>query len=221
MEFKIRKLRELIAATVGEDLKAEGFSIDKSLTWVTKKVNKKNKIKCFINCYDYTPTKIEFRLIFQIWVNEIVIEMERYHEYIGEPFQKEWPVFSFCEGDFNSETRHLEHKIRNAYTHIITEANEVDAAIKACRITLKEEIIPILPTFSIFENLQEYVLQNYKDIRESTLTKPSIIAMKLKGKAELNMLVQHFWRDLKFEQKPKEDIFRKYVEHITEYSESE
>lgn len=218
MDFTVRKLREVIASTIGEDLKAEGFSIDKSLTWLTKKVNKKNKIKCFINCYDYRPTKIEFRLIFQIWVSEIVTEMEKYHNYIGEPFDKEWPVFSFCEGDFNSKTKHLEHVIRNSYTHIITNVNEIDAEIASCRNTLKAEIIPALPTFSALENFQNYVLQNYKDIGKSTLTKPSIIAMKLKGEKELLILAEYFWNDLKFSQKPKQDIFRKYVENVINYN---
>ena len=220
MDLKVGKLKEIVASTIGQDLIAENFTIDKSLTWLKKTINKKNKIRVFIDYYNYAPVKLEFRLIFQFWILEIVQEMQAYHQYLNESFSKDWPTLSFSEGDFNSTTKHLEHKFRNAYTHVVTKINSTNLPIQECRKTLNEEIIPILSTFSILEEFQDYVLNNYKDIGESTLTKPSIIAMKLMGAKELKMIVEHFWSTLQLDQKPKDHVFRRYIENIIPYSEN-
>ena len=221
MELKVRRLREIIASTIGEDLIAEGFSIDKSLTWIKKTVNKKNKIHFLIDCYNYAPVHLEFRLIISFWISEILSEMEKYHHYLNESFNSKGELFIFSEGDFNPLVKNLELKFRNAYTHIVTDINDTEIQISECRKTLREEIIPLLPTLSVLEKFQDYVLENYKDPEKSWLAKTGIIAMKLKGAKELEMVVDYFWKSLELDKKPKDNYFRNYVENIITYSKTQ
>jgi len=149
MDLRVGKLRELIASTIGEDLIAEGFTIDKSLTWIKKRINKKGKIEFFVDCYNYAPSKLEFRLLITFWIFEVIKEMEKYHQYLSVPFNNKSQLFIFSEADFNPLTKNLQLKFRNAYTHIVTDINDTKIPIGDCRKTLQEEIIPILPIFSV------------------------------------------------------------------------
>lgn len=192
MELSIENIKKDIANIIGNDLIADGFKLDKSNTWYTKKINK-NKVKIFVDCYNYKPIKIEFRLIFQIWIDEIIKEKEKFHRYLNEPFLNEWPIFSFCEGDFYKETKHLEHKYRNAYTHIIESHLDVEREILACKKLLYSEILPSLNDFTSLELFQSFVLNNYQSLSLNYYFIPSMIAMKLKGINELRKVVDYYW----------------------------
>ncbi len=50
MNLTIGNLKQVISSTIGEDLKAEGFTVDKSVTWIKKTVNAKSKIHLFVDC---------------------------------------------------------------------------------------------------------------------------------------------------------------------------
>lgn len=216
MDLKVGRLREIIASTIGEDLKVEGFSIDKSLTWLKKTINKKSKIRIFIDCYNY-PSRLEYRLGFQFLIAEIESEREKICRFAGIEFQTGFNLI-FSEGYFHPKVKHLEHKYQSAFTHIVTDFKMVDDTIEDCRKVLKEEIIPQFPTFSILENFQQYVLNNYETIGDDTFTIPSIIAMKLKGDKELRMITDHFWNSLELDKKPKDHVLRVYIENVIAYS---
>jgi len=220
MELRVGKLREIIASTIGEDLRAESFTIDKSLTWIKKIVNKKSKIQFFVDCYNYSPNKLEFRLLLNFWIFEVIEEMEKYYKFLNEPFNNKSPLFRFSEADFNPLTRDWDLKFRNAYTHIVTDINDTDTPIKECRDILQTEVIPLLPAFSVLEEFQEFVLLNYKDPSKSWLAKSGIIAMKLKGSKELKMIVDHFWTTERIAEMPKDNFFRRYIENVVSFSES-
>lgn len=216
LNIKVRTLKEEIASTIGKDLQDYGFKIDSTLTWVTKIVNKKNKIRFFIDCYNY-PLKLEFALVIQTMINEIEKEREQYCKYANLYYQKNYTLI-FSEGYFHPATKNLEHNYKTAFTHIVSDLVMIEKEIADCRKVLNDEIIPMLPTFSILENFQEYVLKNYKKIGDSTFTIPSIFAMKLKGNEELKMITEHFWNALQLEQKPTDHLLRKFIENILLYS---
>jgi hypothetical protein len=219
MELRIKDLREAIAQIIGRDLVVDGFKLDKSLTCFTKK-SKNSKFKICIICYDYKPVRIEFQLIFQIWIDEIVKETEKFHLYLNEPFSKDWPTFSFCEGDFRSETKHLAAKFRNAYTHIITKPTEIEKEVLICKELLSQEVFPSLHRFLDFPVFQTYVFDNYKNTNDRSLVKASLITMKLKGDSELKQIVDYYWNDCNFKDYGVDDIFKKYAENIILYSNS-
>ena len=219
MDITVRELREIIASTIGEDLKAEGFSIDKSLTWLKKTVNKKNKIRVFIDCYNY-PSRLEYRLVFQFLIAEIESEREKICSFSGIEYQKGFNLI-FSEGYFHPKVKGLEHKYQSAFTHIVTDLKMVNDTIEDCRKVLREEIIPQFPTFSVLENFQEYVLNNYETFGDDMFTIPSIIAMKLKGEKELKMIINHFWSSLQLDHRPKDHVLRVYIENIIAYSKSQ
>ncbi|MES2850913.1 MAG: hypothetical protein V4685_17815 [Bacteroidota bacterium] len=219
MDINIKNLRELLAATVGEDLKAEGFSIDKTQTWIKKIVNKKSKIRFFIDCYKYT-TRLEFRLIISFWIHEVIQEKDKYYQYLGLPFDTKNQLYTFSEGDFTPIVKDLELKFRGGFTHKVTDITDTEIAINKCRQTLQKEILPILDTFSILEDFQKYVLESYKYPQIFCSATDGIIAMKLKGMEELELLVNYFWESEHLEQKPKDHFFRRVVENIIPYSKS-
>jgi hypothetical protein len=213
MDLKIGKLREIIASSIGVDFQADGFEIDKTLTWYKKKVNIKNKIHVFIDCYNYAPFRLEYSLVFQFLIKEIENERERIYKLMGTDFQR-GPTFTFSEGYFHPKTKYLEHKYQNAFTHIVTDFSMIHETIEDCRKVLNGEIIPKFPIFSQLENFQEYVIANYHTIGESALTIPSIIAMKLKGQKELELISKHLWEKLSLELMPENHSLRQFIKKI-------
>jgi RHS repeat-associated protein len=107
MELKVRALREKIAASIGEDLKLEGFMIDKSLTWLKKTVNKKNKIGAFVDVYNYAPVRLEFTLAFQFLIDEIEQERQKILLFNKQEYTINFNII-FSEGYFHPKTKQLE-----------------------------------------------------------------------------------------------------------------
>jgi hypothetical protein len=219
MDLKVGEVRKVIASTIGEDLAAQGFVIDKSLTWIKKKVNKKNKIEFFINCYNYAPVKVEFKLIISFWIWEVNKEMEAYYKHLNEPFDIKNETFIFADGEFNPALKDLELKFRKSYTYVVTDMDKIEIPIEECREVLQEEIIPLLPCLSELPHFQDYVLENYKNSDKLWLARNGLIAMKLKGLDELKMLADYYWKSQDMEKMPNDNFFRRFVENIVSYAE--
>jgi hypothetical protein len=217
MNFTIKSLKEISASSVGNILIENGFSIDKSQTWLKKKVMQKNSIKCFFDCYDYKPFKLEYRLVFIFKICEIENEMDKFYNFFGQTFNKA-PTFTFSEGDFRPDLKHLEGKYKNAFTHTVTDFDMIHGSIKECCSVLENEIIPVFPIFSDIGCFQEYVLNNYKLIGESKLTMPAIVAMKLKGTGQFEYIANHIWQNLDLESKNEKYYLREFITNFKEFS---
>lgn len=218
MDLKVGEIRKIIASTIGGNLEAQGFVINKSLIRFKKKVNKKNKVEFFLNCLNYAPVRVEFNLIISSWVWEVNKEMAAYCKYLNEPYDITNPTFIFSEGELNPGLKDFELKYRIAYTHIVTDMDKIQAPVEDCRKVLEEAIIPILPFLSELGHFQNYVLQNYLQPEKWWSARNGLIAMKLKGLDELKMLTDYYWKSQDMEKMPKDNSFRKFVENITPYS---
>lgn len=213
----IGKLREKIGLTIGRDLVSEGFSLDNRITKAKKKINKKNDIVILFDCYDYNPVKVEFRLLLVFKISELEEESRMYYQYCNEEYSG-GKSFVLCEGDFHPKVSHLDQKLRSAATHIVADSVTLKEGIEDCRKVLKDEIIPMLPKFSILKEFQNMVLNDYGTIRRLGLIIRSLMAAKLHSHKALVNLVDYLWDELKLESKSDLHIMKKLVRGIIPYS---
>jgi hypothetical protein len=215
--LSIGKLRKLLTNTVGQDLIDEGFTINKTFTVLKKRVEIKNKITCFFDCYDYLPERLEYRLLFEFKIFELVKEAERFYKYCGIEFNG-FPLV-LGEGSFHPRTKELDLKFRSAFTHVVTDFEMFSETVEDCKMVLHNEIIPRLPTFSTLHKFQEFVLQDYNSVYKLGIGIFSIIAAKLKGKEELHKLVAYLWEKLKIDSLNGQHLLRKLYGNILTYAE--
>jgi hypothetical protein len=216
-KLTIRELRKIIGETLGSELAKEDFILDSKLMTAKKKVEKKNLITIYFDCYDYSPRRIEFRLLFNFRISELDEETKKYYSYCAEDYQAGVSL-SLSEGDFHPKVRHLDKKMRSAFTHVITNQQNLDENIKDCRGVLKEIIIPQLGKFSVLSKFQEFVFANYNLLIPLGITIQGLIAAKLHSKEKLKMLVDYLWRELDLESKSDLHLMRKLVTNIIPYS---
>jgi hypothetical protein len=214
----IKNLREIIRSTIGQDLVNEGFVLDSTISSAKKKIDRRNKIKISFDYYDFSPGRIEFRILLAFFISDINDEIEKYYKYCNEEYYKLSPTITLTEGDFHPKVKDLEPKLRNAAMHIISDRESLDEGIEDCRNILKKEILPKLPYFSTLNKFQDFVMSDYEFVTKFDIIIPSIIALKLKGRDELVNLVNFIWSKLNLETKAESHILKKLVGNIISYT---
>ena len=218
-KLSVKLLRETLTETIGHDLMNEGFSIDSNKTKIKKKI-KKNLITVFLDCYDFLPAKIEFRLLLIFRIHELDAETKLFYDYLGEDYTK-GKSFILSEGDFHPKVKAMDHKQRNAATHIVSDFNTLKEGIDDCRKILSNEIIPQFANFSELNKFQNYILNHYEEIIRLGLIIPGIIAAELKSKDELFRLTNFLWEELELETASDANFFKKVINGIKVFSEKE
>ena len=193
MAVSIRELKSLLEQTVGQDLLKEDFSFNKSKFEFNKKVGK-NKIKSVFHFYNHAPQRVEFNFTFNFFIYEIEKEKERFYKSIGRDYSDEITIL-FFEGAFHPLTKKQTGKFQQAFTHVIRDFEKDKNVIDDCRNVLKNEFFTkVLSTYSNLQKFQE-VITNDDDfvLKYQGFLASSLIAAKLKGKAELDKLIDFFW----------------------------
>lgn len=200
---------------MGAELVKHGFAIDSKLVKATKKVAKRNRITIFFDCYDFTPEKIEFRLLLKFFIHELEEEMRDFFEFCGESFNGSSIVLG--EGDFIPSMKDLSPKLRSAYTHTVIDFSKVDIPLQECRTNLNNYIIPRLNIFSDLKVFQEFVSRDYEEVVRLKIVPHALVAMKLAGNPELKGFTIFLWQKLELDDKPDFHIMRKFVQNILSF----
>ncbi|HVG16872.1 MAG TPA: hypothetical protein VM935_18010 [Chitinophagaceae bacterium] len=213
----IMELRKALVPLIAQDFANLGYKADSKLNYIRRKTGKGDEQKISLNCYDHKPVRIEFRLIIQVAIKRIDDETKKFYEYLNEQYNG-GPTIILCEGDFHHKVKHLEPKLRNAATHIISNKSEMKEAIEDCRKVLGEEIAPQLEAFSDFDRFQDYILKDYDAILRLQLVEPSLMAAKLHSRTELVRLVNYLWDALNLASMNEANYTRRFVENLIPYS---
>ena len=216
-ELTVSNLRRNLNNTIGIDLIKEGFTIDSRLTTLKRKTNTKNEIQIELDCYDYKPSHLEFRLALRSKLKEIENEAKKFYDFLGEQYTPRWTIM-LTEGDFHPKSRLMERKLRKSASHGITDEQSMNVAISDCRTILNNEIIPQLSKFSDLEKFQDFVLDDFDSVIRLDLFLPSIIAAKLKSRQALIKLVDYLWIKKALDSKGENDFMKKLVANIIPYA---
>jgi hypothetical protein len=210
----IKSLRELLAEKIGEVLQPQDYVIDKKLTAFERKDKLKNKIKIFFDCYNYSPSRIEFRLLFLLNIHVLDVEIEKLYKNCGEHYDKQWATMILSEGDFHPRSKDMEHKFRNAATHIISDRISLESEVEDCARVLSLEILPQLNIFMVLENFQKFIADNHHLVTHLNLVIPGLVAMKLYGEDSLKGLVSFLNQDSELRSSPHNSFIKKMIDNI-------
>ena len=216
-ELTVSNLRRNLSNVLGIDLMKEGFTINSGLTTFKRKINSKNEIQIELDCYDYKPSNLQFKLGLRCKLKEIENEAKKFYAFLGFEYVPHWTIL-LTEGDFHPQTRLLEHKLRKAAIHIVEDEQSMNVAISDCREVLKNDIMPYLSKFSDLEKYQDFVLNDFDSVDRLSLFLSGILAAKLKSKEALIKLVDHLWTKNTLDSKSDEDYMKKFVANIIRYA---
>lgn len=218
-ELTVSNLRKNLSNALEIDLTKEGFTINSRLTTFKRKTNNKDEIQIELDCYDYKPSNVQFKLALRCKLKEIESEAKNFYDFLGEEYVPRWTIL-LTEGDFHPQTHLLERKLRKFAIHIVEDEQSMNVAINDCRKILKNEIIPYLSKFSDLEKFQNFILNDFDSVIRFDLYLSSLIAAKLKGREALTKLVDHLWIKLDLDSKDDYDFAKKLVANITPYADS-
>ena len=112
-------------------------------------------------------------------------------------------------------------KFQQAFTHVIRDFEKDKNVIDDCRNVLKNEFFTkVLSTYSNLQKFQE-VITNDDDfvLKYQGFLASSLIAAKLKGKAELDKLIDFFWIKEDMSSKDDRHILKQLISNFAVYAE--
>ncbi len=204
--------RKILFETVGVEYSKFGLIPDSKYTWYSKKGNgSSGKLKCYVKGIK-NYSSIEFLLIFEFSIKELLTMESSLQELRGEVVQKA-PTFTIGEGEFYRALEGENFKKRSNFYHKVTSEEDLLKECNLCKYIFIQDIAPMIPILTNLKNFQDYLIgENFKIVNQKFIL-PGLFAMKMLGSPYYEAFSQQVANYFDFNNN-KEHYVKEYVEQI-------